>query len=71
MCAHQRVSGKSEIPQRDPFADRLLAVSDISDAVAGADLVVPVLPSHALRAVIRMAEPISRERICVLCVEGH
>src|SRR5687768_736567 len=37
--------------------DGLRATPDLADALAGADLVVPVVPSHALREVLVAARP--------------
>lgn len=47
--------------------DRLVATSELSEAVRGAELLVPVLPSHALRAVLKRAQPDLSTEAFVCC----
>jgi len=40
-----------------PFPDSLSVASDLEEVLAGAELVVPAVPSHALRSVLKTAAP--------------
>src|SRR5690349_1751178 len=66
---HARAINEAQVNHRYlPFAKlprSLRATADIEEALRGAELVVVVVPSHALRGVVREARPHVPERALV------